>query len=67
MTDATDRRRRQVGEGDDPARERWRDTLRAKAVASAAERRDRFATSSGIEIRDLYTPADISDLDEEAT
>jgi methylmalonyl-CoA mutase N-terminal domain/subunit len=64
MTDATDRRRRLVGEGDDPARERWRDTLRAKAVASAAERRDRFATSSGIEIRDLYTPADISDLDE---
>ena len=65
MTDATDRRRRQVGEADDPARERWRDTLRAKAVASAAERRDRFATSSGIEIRDLYTPADISDLDED--
>ena len=65
MTDATDRRRRQVGEGDDPARERWRDTLRAKAVASAAERRDRFATSSGIEIRDLYTAADISDLDED--
>ncbi|HET9756891.1 MAG TPA: methylmalonyl-CoA mutase family protein, partial [Candidatus Limnocylindrales bacterium] len=65
MTDATDRRRRLVGEGDDPARERWRDTLRAKAVASAAERRDRFATSSGIEIRDLYTPAEISDLDED--
>jgi methylmalonyl-CoA mutase, N-terminal domain len=65
MTDATDRRRRQVGEADDPARERWRAALRAKAVASAAERRDRFATSSGIEIRDLYTPADISDLDED--
>jgi methylmalonyl-CoA mutase N-terminal domain/subunit len=65
MTDATDRRRRLVGEGDDPARERWRDTLRAKAVASAAERRDRFATSSGIEIRDLYTPAEINDLDED--
>jgi methylmalonyl-CoA mutase, N-terminal domain len=65
MTDATDRRRRLVGEGDDAARERWRDTLRAKAVASAAERRDRFATSSGIEIRDLYTPADVSDLDED--
>ncbi len=65
MTDATDRRRRQVGEGVDPARERWRDTVRAKAVASAAERRDRFATSSGIEIRDLYTPADIGDLDED--
>ncbi len=65
MTDATDRRRRQGGEGNDPARERWRATLRAKAVASAAERRDRFATSSGIEIRDLYTPADVGDLDED--
>jgi methylmalonyl-CoA mutase N-terminal domain/subunit len=65
MTEATDRRRRSIGEGTDPARERWRATLRAKAVASAAERRDRFATSSGIEIRDLYTAADISDLDED--
>jgi methylmalonyl-CoA mutase, N-terminal domain len=65
MTDATDRPRRPVGEGTDPARERWRATLRAKAVASAAERRERFSTSSGIEIRDLYTPADISDLDED--
>jgi methylmalonyl-CoA mutase, N-terminal domain len=65
MTDATDRPRRPVGEGTDPARERWRATLRAKAVASAAERREPFSTSSGIEIRDLYTPADISDLDED--
>src|SRR5687767_9778376 len=65
MTDTTDSRRCQIGEGTDPARERWRATLRAKAVASAAERRDRFATSSGIEIRDLYTAADISDLDED--
>ena len=65
MTDATDRRRRPVGEADDPARDRWRDTLRAKAVASAAERRDRFETSSGIEVRDLYTPADIGGLDED--
>jgi methylmalonyl-CoA mutase N-terminal domain/subunit len=65
MTDATDRRRRPIGEGADPARDRWRATLRAKAVASAAERRDRFSTSSGLEIRDLYTAADIVDLDED--
>ncbi len=65
MTDQADRRRRPVGEGSDPARDRWRATLRAKAVASAAERRDRFTTSSGIEIRDLYTPADIRELDED--
>jgi methylmalonyl-CoA mutase N-terminal domain/subunit len=54
-----------VGEGADAAREQWRSTLRAKSVASAPERRERFETSSGIEIRDLYTPADIAGLDEE--
>ena len=31
----------------------------------APERRDPFETSSGIEIRDLYTPADTAGLDEE--
>ena len=55
---------RPVGEESDPARDRWRATLRAKAVAAAAERRDRFETSSGIEIRDLYTHADVAGLDE---
>jgi methylmalonyl-CoA mutase N-terminal domain/subunit len=54
-----------VGEGTDAGRDRWRATLRAKALASAAERRDRFTTSSGIEIRDLYTPADLAGFDEE--
>jgi methylmalonyl-CoA mutase, N-terminal domain len=54
-----------TGEGQDPARERWRATVRAKALASAAERRPRFETSSGIEVRDLYTPADIAGLDED--
>ena len=39
--------------------ERWRATTRAKAVASAAERRDRFATSSDLEIADVYTAADL--------
>ncbi len=52
-------------EGDDLGRERWRATTRAKALADHAERRPDFRTSSEIEIRDLYTPADIADLDEE--
>ena len=49
----------------DPGRERWRETTRAKALEGAAERRERFETSSGIEIRDLYTPADTAALDED--
>ncbi len=65
MTDATRRVDRQASEGIDPGRDRWRATLRAKAVVAAAERRTSFETSSGIEIRDLYTAADISGLDEE--
>jgi methylmalonyl-CoA mutase N-terminal domain/subunit len=49
----------------DPGRERWRATTRAKAVDAAAERRPRFATTSDIEIADLYTPFDIAGLDED--
>jgi len=66
MTDTTPnaRPRRPLGEGSDPARQRWRETLRVKAVASSPERREAFETSSGIPIRDLYTPADTLDLDE---
>jgi methylmalonyl-CoA mutase, N-terminal domain len=51
--------------GVDAGRDQWRATLRAKALASAAERRERFETSSGIEIQDLYTAADIAGLDED--
>src|SRR5207342_158520 len=39
--------------------------LRAKAVEGAPERRDPFETSSGIEIRDLYTAADTAAIDED--
>src|SRR3954451_12104271 len=39
--------------------ERWRATTRARALKAAAERRDRFATSSDIEIADVYTQADL--------
>jgi methylmalonyl-CoA mutase N-terminal domain/subunit len=35
-------------------------------VSAAGERRDRFETSSGIELKDLYTPADVAGLDEDA-
>ncbi len=48
----------------DPGRDTWRATARAKAIATTPERRERFATSSGIEIADLYTPADVAGLDE---
>src|SRR5262245_21306548 len=56
---------RPLGEAPDPARDSWRETLRAKALKGAPERRERFETSSGIEIRDLYTAADTADLDED--
>ncbi len=52
------------GEASDPGRDRWRELVRAKALKAAPERRDRFETSSGIEVRDLYTPADTAALDE---
>ncbi|MBA2372878.1 MAG: methylmalonyl-CoA mutase, partial [Chloroflexi bacterium] len=55
---------RPVGEGDDPGRDDWRENVRDAAPRSATERRQRFETSSGIEIRDLYTPADTARLDE---
>jgi len=56
MTDRPD------GPADDDPREgleRWRSTTRARAVRAAPERRERFETSSGLEIADLYTAADL--------
>jgi len=44
-------------------RERWRRTTRARAVDATAERRERFETTSGLDIRDVYTPEDVGDLD----
>jgi methylmalonyl-CoA mutase, N-terminal domain len=58
------RSERPVGEGSDAGRDRWRETLRAKARQAAPERRERFETSSGLEVRDVYTPADTAGLDE---
>src|SRR5439155_16069551 len=47
---------------EDPQVARWRSTTRARALGSAGERRDRFATSSDIEIADLYSAADLDAL-----
>jgi methylmalonyl-CoA mutase, N-terminal domain len=46
----------------DPARERWRETTRARSLRGGGERRERFTTTSDIEIADLYTAADTADL-----
>ena len=54
-----------MAEGKDPGRDRWRAEERARALKGAPERRERFETSSGLEIRDLYTPADVAGLDED--
>ncbi len=56
MTDGRD------PEAGDPGRERWRRTTRAKALKGTPERRERFVTSSDIEVRDVYTPADLDAL-----
>ena len=56
---------RATGETPDSGRDRWRESLRARALRGAPERREPFETSSGIVIRDLYTPADTADLDED--
>ncbi len=39
--------------------ERWRSVTRARAIAAAPERREAFATTSEIPIRDLYTAQDL--------
>ncbi len=54
-----------MAEGQDPGRDRWRGGTRSRSLKGAAERREAFETSSGIEIRDLYTPADLAGLDED--
>ena len=49
----------------DAGRERWRATTRARALEGHGERRERFVTTSDLEIADLYTPADTAALVEE--
>jgi methylmalonyl-CoA mutase, N-terminal domain len=52
-------------EPEDPGRARWRAGARAAAIRSAPERRERFETSSGLEVQDLYGPSDTAGLDED--
>jgi methylmalonyl-CoA mutase N-terminal domain/subunit len=52
-----------MSDADDPERDRWRATTRAKVLRAAPERRERFGTSSDIEIADLYTAADLDSVD----
>jgi methylmalonyl-CoA mutase N-terminal domain/subunit len=52
-------------EATDPGRDRWRATTRAKAISRSPERQERFLTTSGAPIKDLYTPADLAGLDED--
>jgi methylmalonyl-CoA mutase N-terminal domain/subunit len=49
----------------DPGRERWRAEVRSRAVAETPERSGRFLSTSDVEYRDVYTPADTARLDEE--
>src|SRR5260370_32858363 len=44
------------------AREKYNQAVE-RALKRGAERRERFATTSGIEIRRLYDPADVAELD----
>jgi len=44
-------------------RERWASETRDPTLDRHGERKDRFATVSNHEVRDLYTPADVADLD----
>ena len=46
----------------DRTKQEWRDTTLAPALKRAAERQDRFETSSGAEINTVYTPEDLPDF-----
>jgi methylmalonyl-CoA mutase N-terminal domain/subunit len=45
---------------DDAPDDRWRTTTQARALRAAPERRERFATSSDLEIADLYTASTLA-------
>ncbi len=46
-------------------RERWENTTVAKVIAKAPERKERFTTFSGIEIKRCFLPSDVEELDYE--
>ncbi len=47
------------------SREEWRRRTRERAIAEQPERRERFATTSDVEIADLYTAEDLAGWDAE--
>jgi methylmalonyl-CoA mutase N-terminal domain/subunit len=44
-------------------KQEWRETTLAPALKRAAERQEKFETSSGVEIDTVYTPEDLPDFD----
>jgi methylmalonyl-CoA mutase N-terminal domain/subunit len=44
-------------------KQEWRETALAPAIKRAAERQEKFETSSGMEIDTVYTPEDLPDFD----
>jgi len=49
-----------MSEGDAPSRREW-ERARSRTLESAPERRERFETSSGIPVKDLYTAEDLGE------
>ncbi|UCD22035.1 MAG: methylmalonyl-CoA mutase family protein [Chloroflexota bacterium] len=47
----------------DNIKQEWRETTLATALKRAGERREKFETSSGLEIDTVYTPEDLTDFD----
>ena len=47
-----------MSDGDAPTRREW-EQARSRSLEKTPERRQRFETSSGIPVKDLYTPADL--------
>ena len=47
----------------DKTKQEWRETILASALKRAAERQEKFETSSGLEIDTVYTPEDLADFD----
>ncbi|MFH1485197.1 MAG: methylmalonyl-CoA mutase family protein [Chloroflexota bacterium] len=45
------------------SKQEWQETTLASALKGHSERKDRFATTSGIEIEPVYTPEDLPDFD----
>ncbi|QZY00552.1 acyl-CoA mutase large subunit family protein [Halobaculum rubrum] len=45
------------------AREEWEEETRDPVIDARGERKDRFATVSNLEVKDLYGPNDVADID----